>query len=97
RLCALRCDVQCGPTIATYVDPRSRPRRCTRSSLPSLDPSSCRRWDVLAVQLKPNPRLTLEELEGIAPYGATTRWPAGFAIYERLAPADGIFVVRSGQ
>ena len=52
---------------------------------------------MLAVQLKPNPRLTLEELEGIAPYGATTRWPAGFAIYERLAPADGIFVVRSGQ
>jgi CRP/FNR family cyclic AMP-dependent transcriptional regulator len=56
-----------------------------------------RRWDVLAVQLKPNPRLTFEELEGIAPYGATTRWPAGFAVYERLAPADGIFVVRSGQ
>lgn len=52
---------------------------------------------MLAVQLKPNPRLTLEELEGIAPYGATTRWPAGFAIYERLAPADGIFIVLSGQ
>ena len=52
---------------------------------------------MLAVQLKPNPRLSLEELEGIAPYGATTRWPAGFAVYERLAPADGIFVVRSGQ
>jgi CRP/FNR family transcriptional regulator len=57
----------------------------------------CREWDVLAVQLRPNPRLSLEDLEGIAPYGATTRWPAGFAVYERLAPADGIFVVRSGQ
>jgi CRP-like cAMP-binding protein len=52
---------------------------------------------VLAVQLKPNPRLTPEELEEIASYGATTRWPAGFTVYERLAAADGIFVVRSGQ
>ena len=52
---------------------------------------------MLAVQLKQNPRLSLEELEEIAPYGATTRWPAGFTVYERLSQADGIFVVRSGQ
>ncbi|MGI8842146.1 MAG: Crp/Fnr family transcriptional regulator [Gemmatimonadaceae bacterium] len=52
---------------------------------------------MLAVQLKPNPRLKPEDLEGLVPYGATTRWPAGFTVYERLAAADGIFVVRSGQ
>jgi CRP-like cAMP-binding protein len=52
---------------------------------------------VLAVQLKPNPRLKAEELEALVPYGATTRWPSGFTVYERLAAADGIFVVRSGQ
>jgi CRP-like cAMP-binding protein len=52
---------------------------------------------VLAVQLKPNPRLTPDDLEGIAPYGATTRWPSGFAVYERMSPADGIFIVRAGQ
>lgn len=52
---------------------------------------------MLAVQLKPNPRLTADDLESIAPYGATTRWPSGFVVYERLSPADGIFVVRAGQ
>ncbi|HSJ63138.1 MAG TPA: Crp/Fnr family transcriptional regulator [Gemmatimonadaceae bacterium] len=52
---------------------------------------------MLPVQLKQNPRLTAEELEEIAAFGATTRWPAGFTVYERLAPADGIFIVRSGQ
>ncbi len=30
-------------------------------------------------------------------YGARTTWPAGFTIYEKGAPADGVFLVLSGQ
>lgn len=53
--------------------------------------------DVLAVQLKSIPRVAREHLEAIAAYGARTTWPAGFVIYERGTPADGIFLVLRGQ
>ncbi|MEP6691004.1 MAG: Crp/Fnr family transcriptional regulator [Gemmatimonadaceae bacterium] len=50
-----------------------------------------------AGHLKSVARLPREEREAIAPYGARTTWPAGFMVYERGAPADGIFVVLRGQ
>jgi CRP/FNR family transcriptional regulator, cyclic AMP receptor protein len=52
---------------------------------------------VLAVQLKSITRLPQEEREAIAAYGAKTTWPAGFTVYERGTPADGIFIVLRGQ
>jgi len=42
-------------------------------------------------------RLTPEQRETVASYGARTTWPAGFVIYERGASADGVFVVLRGQ
>ncbi len=44
-----------------------------------------------------NPRLNAVDVATLAPYGATARWPAGFAIYESGAEADGVFVVLRGQ
>jgi CRP/FNR family transcriptional regulator len=43
------------------------------------------------------PRLTPEEVVSIAAYGARATWPAGFQLYQRGAPADGVFVVLSGH
>ncbi|HEX5439152.1 MAG TPA: Crp/Fnr family transcriptional regulator [Gemmatimonadaceae bacterium] len=42
-------------------------------------------------------RLSPEQREAIAAFGARTTWPAGFTVYERGAPADGIFIVLRGQ
>lgn len=42
-------------------------------------------------------RLTEEMRERLAAYAATARWPVGFAVYQRGAAADGIFVVLSGS
>ncbi|HKV52620.1 MAG TPA: Crp/Fnr family transcriptional regulator [Gemmatimonadaceae bacterium] len=42
-------------------------------------------------------RLSREQRESIAKYGARTFWPAGFAIYEQGAIADGVFIVVRGQ
>jgi CRP-like cAMP-binding protein len=42
-------------------------------------------------------RLSREQRESIGKYGARTFWPAGFAIYELGATADGVFIVVSGQ
>jgi CRP-like cAMP-binding protein len=36
-------------------------------------------------------------MDAISKYGARAEWPAGFSVYERLAPADGIFIVLRGQ
>jgi CRP/FNR family transcriptional regulator len=47
--------------------------------------------------LKQITRLSPEQREAIAAYGARTTWPAGFTVYERGAPADGIFIVLRGQ
>lgn len=37
------------------------------------------------------------ELGVLAAYAARARWPAGFAVYQRGAPADGLFVVLQGR
>jgi CRP-like cAMP-binding protein len=42
-------------------------------------------------------RLTEAERETLTPYAARASWPAGFAIYQRGAPADGIFIVTRGR
>lgn len=42
-------------------------------------------------------RLSRDEREALASFGARATWPSGFAVYERGAPADGIFVVLRGQ
>jgi len=53
--------------------------------------------DVAAVHMKEITRLSREQREAIAKYGARTFWPAGFAIYEQGALADGVFIVVRGQ
>lgn len=42
-------------------------------------------------------RLTEAEREMLTPYAARAVWPAGFAIYQRGAPADGVFIVIQGR
>jgi CRP/FNR family transcriptional regulator len=42
-------------------------------------------------------RLKPDERQALAAYAASARWPAGFTVYERHAPADGLFVVLSGS
>jgi CRP/FNR family cyclic AMP-dependent transcriptional regulator len=42
-------------------------------------------------------RLTDVEREALTAYAARASWPAGFAIYQRSAVADGVFVVTRGR
>ena len=42
-------------------------------------------------------RLTEAEREALTAYAARASWPAGFAIYQRGAVADGVFVVTRGR
>ena len=42
-------------------------------------------------------RLTEAERETLTAYGARASWPAGFAIYQRGAAADGVFIVTRGR
>jgi CRP-like cAMP-binding protein len=42
-------------------------------------------------------RLTEAERETLTAYAARASWPAGFAIYQRGAPADGVFIVTRGR
>lgn len=42
-------------------------------------------------------QLTPNDLAILATYGAKASWPAGFALYERGAPANGLFVVVRGR
>jgi len=42
-------------------------------------------------------RLTEADREVLATYAARAAWPAGFAIYQRSAAADGVFVVTRGR
>lgn len=42
-------------------------------------------------------RLTEAEREALGTYAARASWPAGFAIYQRGTPADGVFVVTRGR
>jgi CRP/FNR family cyclic AMP-dependent transcriptional regulator len=43
------------------------------------------------------PRLSPDVRAALAAYGAKATWPAGFVIYQRGTPADGVFVVLSGR
>ena len=42
-------------------------------------------------------RLTSSERLALQDYAARATWPAGFQIYERSSPADGIFIVTAGR
>jgi CRP-like cAMP-binding protein len=42
-------------------------------------------------------RLSPDVLAALAGYGAKASWPAGFGIYQRGTPADGLFVVLAGR
>src|SRR5207253_9681156 len=42
-------------------------------------------------------RLTSEEIAAITAYGARAVWPSGFQLYQRGAPADGVFIVLEGH
>jgi CRP-like cAMP-binding protein len=42
-------------------------------------------------------RLTEAERETLTAYAARASWPAGFAIYQRGATADGVFIVTRGR
>jgi CRP-like cAMP-binding protein len=42
-------------------------------------------------------RLSREERDALASYAARAVWPAGFVVYQRGAPADGVFVVLRGR
>lgn len=42
-------------------------------------------------------RLAPEEVAAISAYGAKAVWPSGFQIYQRGAPADGVFIVLEGH
>ncbi|MHB0949608.1 MAG: Crp/Fnr family transcriptional regulator [Gemmatimonadaceae bacterium] len=42
-------------------------------------------------------RLSQGERDGLAEWAARATWPAGFVIYQRGAPADGLFVVTRGR
>ena len=42
-------------------------------------------------------RLTDEQRDALVPYAAKAAWPSGFMVYQRGAPADGVFVVTHGR
>lgn len=42
-------------------------------------------------------RLASEEVAAISAYGAKAVWPSGFQLYQRGAPADGVFIVLEGH
>ena len=44
-----------------------------------------------------NARLSRDERQAIAAYAARATWPSGFVIYQRGAPADGVFIVLRGR
>ena len=46
---------------------------------------------------RPLARLSSDARAALIRYGARASWPAGFAIYQRGTPADGLFVVLAGR
>jgi len=42
-------------------------------------------------------RLTPDEVAPLGAYGAKANWPPGFQLYQRGAPADGVFLVLEGH
>lgn len=49
------------------------------------------------LQLAISTRLSSATMDALLPYAARASWPAGFVIYQRGVPADGVFVVLSGR
>src|SRR5262245_47095856 len=49
------------------------------------------------LQLAISTRLSPATIEALLAYAARATWPAGFLIYQRGAPADGLFIVLSGR
>lgn len=49
------------------------------------------------IDRKKRARLSLGDRLTLATYGARASWPTGFQIYQRNAPADGVFIVLSGH
>jgi len=52
---------------------------------------------VTAVAVTRIARLSRDDRDALAAFGARATWPSGFAVYERGTPADGIFIVLRGQ
>lgn len=50
-----------------------------------------------AVTVRNISRLPLVERQALAAYAARASWPSGFVIYQRGAPADGVFFVLRGR
>lgn len=50
----------------------------------------------ISLKTKP-PKLSIGDRVAAAAYGAKAQWPAGFQLYPRGAPADGLFVVLHGH
>src|SRR5688500_20305086 len=50
-----------------------------------------------AVATRGTSRLSADERAAMSAYAARATWPAGFVIYQRGAPADGVFVVVRGR
>lgn len=44
-----------------------------------------------------NARLSKADRDALTPFAARASWPAGFAIYQRGASADGVFIVTRGR
>jgi len=53
----------------------------------------------MAVEHQPasSTRLSLTTVDALLSYAARATWPAGFVIYQRGSPADGVFVVLEGR
>jgi CRP/FNR family transcriptional regulator, cyclic AMP receptor protein len=56
-----------------------------------------RGWVVSDTLMAGLARLSQAEREALGAYAARAAWPAGFAIYQRGTPADGVFVVMRGR
>ena len=46
---------------------------------------------------RPVTRLAPDVRAALLPYGARASWPAGFAVYQRQQPSEGVFVVLQGR
>src|SRR5689334_356808 len=94
---------------STSVRPHARGPRILQNRIESAPcqerPRHCNlqyRWPearvVVGETLTGGPaRLSPQEREALAAYAARASWPVGFAIYQRGAPADGVFVVIRGR
>jgi CRP-like cAMP-binding protein len=86
--------VQRGPFIAEVAALGARRSAPQRDSPQAQSPAG---RDVTAVAVTRIARLTRDDRDALAAFGARATWPSGFAVYERGTPADGIFIVLRGQ